>query len=220
MDWLFAVDYSYALSQWLFIKCLGLVYLIAFWSLLIQVKGLYGSKGISPIHELLNRIKQFTDKERYYHVPSIFWVYSSDRFLQLVAGFGILASLCVVLGVLSVLFLFVLWVCYLSFLVVGSEFLSFQWDILLLEIGFISIFFAMVTPPPPAIVFLLWFLLFRFMFSSGITKLFWGSYDWRDLTAMEVHYETQPLPTRFGYYLHHQPLWFAKLTTLGVFFWN
>ena len=48
-------------------------------------------------------------------------------------------------------------------------------------------------------------LLFRLMFGSGVVKLRSGDPTWRSLTALEYHYETQPLPTWVGYYAHHLP---------------
>lgn len=218
MDWLFANDYTYALSQWLFIKLLGLNYLAAFISLFVQVLGLYGSKGIIPLEDLVANYKSQYGRTLLYEFPSIFWFNASDKFIKGMAGLGILASIMVVVGIVPTFFLILLWILYLSFVTLGSEFLSFQWDILLLEIGFISIFYSMMTPPPPLMVFLLWFVLFRFMFTSGLAKLAWGSEDWRTLEAMEVHYETQPLPTKAAYYLHQLPKWLQKVSTLGVFF--
>jgi len=41
------------LAAWLFLRLLGLIYLAAFSSLAIQIKGLAGPGGISPAVELL-----------------------------------------------------------------------------------------------------------------------------------------------------------------------
>ena len=43
---------SYSIAIGYFPQLLGFVYLLAFVSLLVQVKGLYGSQGILPMHEL------------------------------------------------------------------------------------------------------------------------------------------------------------------------
>src|SRR5262249_40142463 len=62
-------------------------------------------------------------------------------------------------------------------------------------------------PPPRIIVWLFWWLLFRLMFLSGMVKLLSGDPAWRDFTALNYHYETQPLPTVFGWFAHHSPGW-------------
>ena len=217
-DWMFAKDYTYALSQWLFIKLLAFNYLAAFISLLGQLLGLYGSNGIMPMEQLVANLRSQYGRILWREIPSIFWFNTDDRFLKSMVYLGITSAIMVIAGILPTFFLLLLWGLYLSFVTLGSEFLSFQWDILLLEVGFIAIFYSMQSPPPPLMVFLLWFVLFRFMFTSGLAKLLWGSKDWRTLEAMEVHYETQPLPTRWAYYLHQMPKWFAKFSTCAVFF--
>ena len=113
---------------------------------------------------------------------------------------------------------------YLSLLNVGQDFLSFQWDILLLETAILASFIAPwqilarpkdERPPSRVLLFLLWWLLFRLMVSSGAVKL--PDEVWRDLTALTYHYETQPLPTAWGWYAHQLPLWFQKVSTVIMF---
>lgn len=94
---------------------------------------------------------------------------------------------------------------------------SSQWDYLLLETGFMSIFFALETPPPFLAVFTYRFFLFRFIFSSGAVKLTSGDKSWRNLNALRYHYETQPLPNRPAWYAHKLPEWIQRLSTLGTF---
>jgi len=209
---------DYVLAQKLFLKVVGLSYFLAFWSLFKQVLGLYGSKGIIPIQESLKVIKENKTIHPYVRVPTLFWFDASDRSLRKLAGFGMAASCMVMLGIVPALFLFLLWVSYLSFVTVGMEFLSFQWDVLLLEVGFVSFFFALQSPPPFFLLMALWFLLFRFMFASGAVKLLSGCPSWRSCTAMNVHYETQPLPNRIAYFVHHQPEWLAKASVFVMFF--
>ena len=115
---------------------------------------------------------------------------------------------------------------YLSLETIGQEFLSFQWDILLLEAGFLAIFLAPLQlrpglarehPPPRAIVWLFRWLLFRLMFSSGAVKLLSGDATWRNLTALSYHYWTQPLPTWIGWYANLLPEWFQRLSCFAMF---
>ena len=205
--------------QGAFIKLLALTYFLAFFSLYVQLPALYGSNGIQPAHVLLDWVRKRA-KNYYLICPTLFWVSSSDRSLKIGALIGMAAALLVIVGAPAAPLLVVLWAIYLSFKTIGSEFLSFQWDILLLEMGFIAIFFAIQWPPPPLFVYLLWFLLFHFMLSSGLMKFVWGSSEWRDLTAMRYHYETQPIPNRLAYYMHQLPDFLGKLTVVAVFVWE
>jgi hypothetical protein len=121
-----------------------------------------------------------------------------------------------------------LWLLYLSLATVGREFLEFQWDNLLLEAGFLAIFFAPLqwlpkssteSAPSRLVLWLLRLLLFKLMFMSGCVKLVSGDPNWRNLTALTFHYQTQPLPTWTAWYANLLPLWFQKLScagTLGV----
>ena len=211
---------SYVISQGLFIKLLAVNYLCAFVSLLVQIKGLYGVQGISPVSDLLNRCKRIYKEKAFTLLPTLFWVKSSDRTLLSAAWIGIAFSVLCLMGFYPSLFLLGMWLIYYSFYNVGAPFLSFQWDILLLEVGGIGLLFAIQSPPPMLFVYLLWFVLFRFMFSSGYKKLVCGSQEWRNLTAMAYHYETQPLPTQLGYYAHQLPLWFSKASVMGIYFFE
>jgi uncharacterized membrane protein YphA (DoxX/SURF4 family) len=110
--------------------------------------------------------------------------------------------------------LFLLWAIYLSLCSVSEPFLRFQWDALLLETGFLAIFFAPLqwrerpsrqARPSALMLWLLRWLLFRLMFESGCVKLMSGDAAWWNLTALRVHYETQPLPTWVGWYAHQFP---------------
>lgn len=208
---------SFAIEQWIFLKFLLLNYCVAFASLAVQVKGLYGKKGITPIRETLQSIRQSHYSYSFLRFPSLFWFNTHDYLLQAVAWIG--SGLAIVgligIGPLPLLF-FLLWIGYLSFLTVGTEFLSFQWDILLVEVGFVAIFFSIQTPPPILLLVLLWMILFRLMFSSGLIKLFASTPEWRQLEAMRYHYETQPLPNKIAYYLHKMPLAWARLSVIGT----
>jgi hypothetical protein len=214
------------LSRWVFLRLLGVIYLIAFVSLWVQIDGLIGSNGILPAADFLQSVEKQLGPERYWRVPTLCWLSGSDGFLHFLCGSGVVLSLCVIAGVAPALCLFVLWATYLSLCTVSREFLSFQWDILLLEAGLLAIFYApwnlwptlaTETPPSPAARWLLWWLLFRLMLASGAVKLASGDPTWNDLTALYYHYETQPLPTWIGWYAHQLPHWFQKLSTVILF---
>ena len=217
---------NYCVSQWIFLRAMGAIYLIAFGSLWVQVEGLMGSHGILPVKDFLGAVQRQIGPERYWLVPSLFWVNASDAALHAVCAAGVFFSLFLILGIAPAADLFLLWAFYLSLSVVAQDFLSFQWDALLLEAGLLSIFLAPLRirpqpsdepPPSKVILWLLRWLLFRLVFSSGVVKL--ASHDpmWANLTALTVHYETQPLPTWVGWYAHQLPVWFQKISCGGMF---
>lgn len=216
----------YILTRWLFLRLLGLVYLVAFASLLPQIKGLIGANGILPIADYLHTIYANYGAESYRLLPTLAWLNSSDAFLQLLCWGGIVAALLTIIGLLTAPALIVCWACYLSLTTAGQIFLGYQWDALLLETGFLAIFFAplQVLPHPskqsePSWLILWTFrlLLFRLMFSSGVVKLASGDPNWKNLTALTYHYYTQPLPTPLAWYAQLLPLWFQQLSTAVLF---
>ena len=207
-------DSSAAISSWVFLRGLGVVYLVAFASLRTQILGLIGHDGILPAREFLDAVAHQLGPERYWLAPTVCWWQAGDGFLQGVCGAGTVAAILLILDVAPAACLAVLWASYLSLATVGREFLWFQWDSLLLEAGFLAIWLAplRVRPrpaqdPPPSrlVVWLLRWLLFRLVFSSGAVKLASGDPTWRQLTALTYHYETQPLPTWIGWYAHQLP---------------
>jgi hypothetical protein len=230
MDWL--LDHqsggrgTFVLSSWLFLRALGIIYGIAFISLAVQVQGLIGRHGILPAAELLEQEKKLWGKRRFLLLPSVCWWNCRDGFLKFLCWVGALLSLLLVLGIAPVVVLALLWLFYLSLFTVGRIFLSYQWDILLLETGFLAIFLAPlemlpswppVASPSPVILWLYCWLLFRLMLASGVVKWRSGDPNWRRLRALKYHYETQPLPTALSWYAHQMPIWFHKLSALVLF---
>jgi predicted DCC family thiol-disulfide oxidoreductase YuxK len=219
---------SYVLSRWLFLRLLGLVYVIAFLSLRVQITGLIGSDGILPAGALLRAAQQGYGPGAYRLFPTLAWISSSDAALKLFCSLGAVFGLLAMLGLLTLPALIGAWAFYLSLVTVGQDFLSFQWDALLLEAGFLAIFLA---PPslaeapwrhgfPAVSRTVLWlerWLLFRLMFLSGAVKLLSGDPTWRNLTALDYHYWTQPLPTPVAWYAAQLPEWFQKVSVIGVF---
>lgn len=203
-------------GQFLFVKLLGFCFLFAFYSLSQQVLGLFGSQGILPIDDYMHMAKQKITKRPFWVLPTIFWYNSSDKFLKFTTNLGLLFSIFIILDLLPAIFLLLCVILYISFMNTGNEFLSFQWDALLIEAGFVGVLYAIQTPPPVLVVILAWVLLFRLLFSSGIVKLLSGCPEWRNLTAMQYHHETQPLPNRGGYYAHNFFKNWTQLTTLFV----
>jgi hypothetical protein len=219
---------SYVLSRWVFLRLLGLVYVIAFLSLRGQVVGLIGAHGILPVSDFLQAVQHNFGSEGYRLFPTLAWISSSDSALKLLCSVGALFGLLVILGVVTGPALALAWLCYLSLVTVGQDFLSFQWDILLLEAGFLAIFLAPWRPfEPPwrsgtsfvstTVIWLERWLLFRLIFLSGAVKLLSGDPTWRNFTALEYHYWTQPLPTPVAWYAAQLPAWFQRMSVVGVF---
>jgi hypothetical protein len=219
-----------ARANWIFLRVLGLVYVVAFWSLSRQIDGLIGSTGILPAHAYMDSARMFVAAEhsgfdRFRLLPTLCWISASDPFLRGLTFVGIALGALLFAGVLPAVVLPLLWIDYLSLAVVAREFLSYQWDALLLEAGLLAIFVAPlvvverarspVAPPRVGVWLMLW-LVFRLMFGSGIVKIASGDPTWRNLTAMTFHYETQPIPTPFAWYAHQLPLWFQKASTAAT----
>jgi lipase maturation factor 1 len=221
-----AAPSTYARATWLFLRTLGIVYLIAFSSLGVQIRGLIGHDGILPADQIMASAHALTGLKRFWLLPTLAWAGTSDGFLQAlcIAG-GAMASL-LVAGLLPSVALPLLWLTYLSLSIVCRDFLGFQWDTLLLETGFLAIFLAPLTrrerlrhliDPPRVAVWLMLWLLFRLMVGSGAVKLASGDPTWHDLTALAFHFETQPIPTPVAWYAHQLPLWFLKGSTIVMF---
>jgi lipase maturation factor 1 len=222
---------DYFLTRWIFLRALGAIYLVAFISLWTQISGLIGHDGILPAGQFMSAVKQQCDAqgigvERFHLLPTLCWFNSSDYFLNFQCAAGTFFALLLIIGIAPAPCLALLWLLYLSLATVGQDFLGFQWDNLLLETGFLAIFLAplqLLRPlshesPPSRIVFwLLRLLLFKLIFSSGCVKLLSADPNWRNLTALTFHYQTQPLPTWIGWYANQLPLWFQKFSCATMF---
>jgi predicted DCC family thiol-disulfide oxidoreductase YuxK len=215
----------YSARNW-YLRLLGLVYLIAFWSFWSQVDGLIGHDGILPVAPWLNELRNRFGTEAYRLLPTLCWLNAGDTFLHFLCGAGIVLSSLLILQIAPLFCLVLLWSFYLSLSVAGQVFMNFQWDYLLLEAGFLSIFLAPFTlfpsrqyqpPISPWAHFLLRWLLFRLMFMSGVVKLTSGDNSWWDLTALHYHYETQPLPTPLSWWANQFPPWFQAFSTIVMF---
>ena len=198
---------SFAATRWWFLRLVGLVYGIAFVSLWMQVSGLMGSQGIQPAATLMAQAHRYFGGVNFWQWPTLCWFNASDGFLQVLCGTGTVLALLVIVDVATLPALAGLWLLYLSLCTVGDVFLGYQWDALLLETGLLAALFA---PGLRTMLWLLRWLLFRLMFSSGAVKLASGDALWRGLQSLTIHYETQPLPTWIGWWAHQLPAWFQR----------
>jgi hypothetical protein len=214
---------NHFIARWLFLRALGLIYFSAFFSLLFQVRGLIGSEGILPAVDYLEAARSL-GVPRFWYIPSLLWLNSSDLMLMTICWIGLLASLILVANVWPRVMLFLCFLCFLSFVGAAQDFSGYQSDGMLLEAGFLSLFLApsgifpgwgAKQPPVRAAMFLLLWEWLRIYFESGVVKLESGDPTWRNLTAMYEYYQNGPLPTWIGWYLQHLPHWF-HIATAGA----
>ena len=196
---------DFQLSAWLLLRLLALIYLFAFASLYTQIAGLVGPEGILPFDKLLERAHRTEGWLAWLQLPNLFWFNASDLALKAAALAGCIFSLLLLFNRLSQMATIMLFVLYLSLYHAGQIFLSFQWDSLLLEAGFLAIF--LVSGPTLFVILLYEWLLFRFRFMSGLSKLLSGDPSWSGFTALQHYFETQPLPHIGAWYAHQLPVW-------------
>ena len=213
-DHLWRAPEAYRLTSLEFLKGLGLIYVLAFASLAVQIEGLAGSLGILPLVEQQANLKAALGAERFIAFPSLFWICASDAALVGAAWLGCAAGMLLTLGVWPRVMLIAAYALYLSLYHAGSVFMNFQWDTLLLEAGFLSIF--LVGGGANIVIWLMRLLLFKLRFLSGVSKLISGDPAWSGLSALNVYFEVQPLPHPGAWYFHHLPDWLLKSATAGV----
>ncbi len=204
---------SYTLVSWLFLRLLGIIYLAAFISFGSQALGLIGSGGILPVNNLIKAATLLLGTERYWQLPMIFWLNSSNVMIQAVCWIGIVSSILLIFNFSSRLNLLLLYLLYLSLIYAGQAFMTYQWDVLLIETGTIALLMTFSTT---AGIWLLRWLQFRFIFASGLVKIFSGDIAWRNFTALYYHFYTQPLPTPLAWYADKLPATLLKTLTLGT----
>lgn len=226
----------------LYLWCMSSIYLFAFASLYHQLPGLYGDNGILPVKGVVSlESDAATVEKRARENPTLIWlapVFGLDAFLmmELLALLGIIVSFGGVVWnrMRDCTNYALLWMLYYSLYQVGQTFLWFQWDILLLETGFLTILVAPLgifhqqysmsflsslsnKPYDTINLWLLRWLLFRLMFASGVVKLLSGCPTWWDLTALTIHFESQCIPTSLAWFAHHLPYWLLKLGIVGTY---
>jgi predicted DCC family thiol-disulfide oxidoreductase YuxK len=203
----------YALVAWVFLRGLGLVYLAAFISLAVQIRGLVGAQGILPLGEYLAAARQGWGADAYWRLPTLFWLDASDAALVAGAWLGVALAVLLTLGFLQRVALVGLFALYLSFVYAGQIFMTYQWDMLLVEAGFLAIF---LTGGSRIAVWLYRLLLFRFLFLAGLVKVASGDPTWQQLTALDYHFFTQPLPSPLAYYAAQLPHWLLAAGTAAA----
>jgi Lipase maturation factor len=219
VDWAFwfdAPDYEFA--RQVLQRGIAALYFVALLSSLNQFPALLGERGLLPVPEFLDRFARFGR-------PTLFrWRYS-DRLLRAVCWTGMAIAAALVAGLpqlgppwVPMLAFLALWLLYMSIVNVGQTFYGFGWEMLLLEAGFTVAFLGSdQTEPPRTILLLIAWLVFRLEFGAGMIKIRGGS-EWRDLTALYYHHETQPMPGPLSRQAHLLPKPLHRMEVLGNHF--
>ncbi len=210
---------DYWLVRFIFQRGLALIYLLAFLVAARQFRPLAGEDGFLPLDTYIESVS-FVER------PSLFHLVPSDRAIGIAAWSGVgLALVALVAGPYwvptpyalpaSMVLWFAMWALYQSFVNAGQLFYGYGWESMLVETGFLAIFLgAGPSEPPVVVIWLLKWVLFRNMFGAGLIKIR-GDDCWRDLTCLDYHYETQPIPNPLSWFAHHLPDRFHRIEVLG-----
>ncbi|MDR7187248.1 hypothetical protein J2Y46_000064 [Microbacterium sp. BE35] len=223
MDAFAAVDFEFA--RQVLQRGIAALFVIAFVSSLNQFRPLLGEHGLLPASELLEWVRTSKRGARMLR-PTLFRHFRyTDRRLVALCWTGILIAATLVAGLpqlgppwVPMLCFLALWLGYMSITSIGQTFYGFGWEMLLLEAGFLAAFLGSDDQPPPVVVIVLfWWLVFRLEFGAGMIKIR-GGREWRDLTALTYHHETQPMPGPLSRQAHLLPRWFHKGEVLANHF--
>ena len=230
---MFKTQYSYNSAHWLYGRVLGIIILIAFLSYWYQADALIGAQGLSPWVNDLANIEQWCvqnpDLNKWTIRPSLLWLKPlANHHLLFVTGS--ISALLLAIGIYPTVSALASYLFYLSLMVVGEPFLSFQWDALLCETLLLSLPFLPLTkfhkigdPHKVSWIarYLIITLLAKLMLESGIVKFTSlganGGNTWRDLSALDFHYWTQPLPHGLSEWIHSLPHWFDQISLYSMY---
>ena len=208
-----------------FAAALGVIFLVAFWSWGSQVRGLVGERGLIPAGEQLAAARAAGSS--WMQVPSLCWLASGDTSLLVQCWLGALLAIAMCAGFFPGACALLCWALYLSLMSVGESFGGFQWDSLLLETSLLAALWlpwklrpdwGRETLAQHIGRWLLWWLLFRLMIESGVVKLTWGDETWLGYSALDYHFETQPLPLWTAWYAHQSPRWMLRAGSWITYF--
>ncbi|HEY5814228.1 MAG TPA: lipase maturation factor family protein, partial [Terrimicrobiaceae bacterium] len=197
------VHESYWLTRFVILRLLGALYAVAFLVAVQQLVPLIGENGLTPVNIFVERARAHFGSSflAFIAMPSLFWLNHSDFILSFGAWTGLILACVVAAGYANALIMAALWILYLSIVHMGQEWYGYGWEIQLTETGFLAIFLCPLLDgrpfprckPPLAIIWLFRWLIFRIMLGAGLIKIR-GDTVWRDLTALNYHFETQPIP--------------------------
>ncbi|KAM6155181.1 lipase maturation factor 1 [Rhynchocyon petersi] len=222
---------TYWLTRIVLLRALAFIYFVAFLVAFHQNKQLIGDQGLLPSRLYLKSIQQHfkgrVSWEALSYAPTILWFLDWSNMnanLDILALIGLgISSFVLIAGCANMILMATLWALYMSLVNVGQVWYAFGWESQLLETGFLGIFLCPLwtlsrlprhTPPSRIVMWAFRWLIFRIMLGAGLIKIR-GDRCWQDLTCMDYHYETQPVPNPVAYYLHRSPWWVHRTETLG-----
>uniref|UniRef100_A0A1A7XB97 Lipase maturation factor n=1 Tax=Iconisemion striatum TaxID=60296 RepID=A0A1A7XB97_9TELE len=225
---------TFWLTRVVLLRAVAFIYFVAFSVAYNQNKQLIGENGLMPCKNYLNSVKRYVGGKiglaALAYTPSILWFLdwsNMDANLDGIALVGMaLSGFVLMTGMANMVIMVTLWVLYHSLVNVGQLWYSFGWESQLLETGFLAIFLCPVwtlsqvprsCPPSLICIWTFRWLIVRIMLGAGLIKIR-GDKCWRDLTCMDYHYETQPVPNPMSYYMHRFPWWFHRFETLSNHF--
>src|SRR5262249_38145538 len=149
-----------------FARLFALVSFGAWLSLGAQVQVLIGSRGLLPVADFIEAARAQAGVSLADLPTPAWWFHSAGGLttgvvlgaaLSLAALFGFGRRICFALSTLL----------YLSYVTATRDFLSFQWDNMLIECGLLAAFLR-TDAPAPIVHFLFRLVLFKLYFESGI----------------------------------------------------
>ncbi|KAI5102964.1 lipase maturation factor 1, partial [Silurus meridionalis] len=225
---------TYWLTRILLLRSIAFIYFVAFTVAYNQNKQLIGERGLTPSRDYLRSVKRYVGGKiglaALSYAPTILWFMDWEDMngnLDAIALAGLaLSGFVFLLGTANMIIMSLLWILYHSIVNIGQLWYSFGWESQLLETGFLCIFLCPVwslakfprhCPPSLISIWSFRWLIVRIMLGAGLIKIR-GDHCWRDLTCMDYHYETQPVPNPISYFLHHSPWWFHRFETMSNHF--
>ena len=214
---------SYWLARTMFLRGLGFIYAVGFLVAINQWRPLLGQAGLLPTPFFFEQVRAAMGWRAFVELPTLFWLHPGDAFPMFCGWVGLLGSLFVVAGVANAALMALLWLLYTSFVHAGQLFYGYGWEMMMVEAGFLAVFLCPLrrwrpmpedAPPPEPVIWMLRWMLFRVMFGAGLIKLR-GDACWWNLTCLDYHFETQPIPNPLSWYFHNLPELALKL---GVVF--
>lgn len=196
-------QYSVARIKDYFLKGVLAVYLIAFTSLYVQVQTLFGDKGIVPLrdygrlepHNLISLAPKLG--------------LSHGTFVELACILGVLVSLgaLFVRRLSNALSFGLLWYIYYSISIAGQGFMSFHSDLLLLEVGFITVLLAPLLPTSRITqsdhdyltFFLVRWLVLRYFVTNVLNIYLDNDKAWYNMTAIPLVAQGVQFPSIFSW---------------------
>jgi hypothetical protein len=203
-------------------RFVGLLYIIAFASLLPQLQRVIGSRGLGHIGPRLSAIRRDYPGLRGFHsMPTVLWLSHSDRTLRLIPWLGMAAgAICVYGGPLAPAAHALDWILWLS---LEPALLIFPWDTMLQEAGFLSLFLPGVAALPsldasnlpyPSVAFVFRFFVLRLMLGFGKVKFLGSKRD--DALYLRGFFAWSSV-TPLAWLAHHLPAFVLRAMLYGMF---